>query len=256
MRLDPAMRAARTIFLVSILLSNVGCSEGTDRLVLPFDLSPDLSPGASAKPKSVTKSVTPPVLVADCDDLPDLSPEELARPPFSLLSLEKSTPKEGTLPPKYRVLPEVTMPDAVAERVTAIDDAYARRAGKHLTVTSGTRDATRQAKAMYKMLHLGGDPVRLYRNKEAAREVKQAYEAGRAAGKSPDDVVTSMYNVLQAQIARGVYISAHLRAGAVDIRSRDMSAADRKAFLSATSEVGGIRLLEENTPPHFHLQIE
>jgi hypothetical protein len=210
-----------------------------------------LPPSKAASPRSGDTKV-----VFDCDDLPDLSPEELARPPFGPPALEKSQPKEGSPPPKYKLLPDVTLADAVAERVDDIDAAYAKRSGKHLTVTSGTRDASRQAKAMYKMLRLGGDPVRLYRNKEAAREIKQAYESGRAARKPEDDVVAAMYDVLRAQIARGVYISAHLRAGAVDIRSRDMSAADRKAFLAAVSEVSGVSLLEESTPPHFHLQIE
>jgi len=229
----------RLLLLAAALLAFAGCSRDLDALDLPW---------GGAAPKKTEKPAP-----AECDDLPELTEEELARPPFAPPRLEKSTPRPD---PAFRVLPEVTLADAAREKVDAIDAAYAKRTGKHVTVTSGTRDASRQAKAMYKMLRLGGDPTRLYRNKEAAREITQAYERARAAGKAPDDVVASMYSVLQAQIARGVYISAHLRAGAVDIRSRDMSASERRAFAAAVAEAKGTSLLEESTPPHFHLQIE
>jgi len=195
-------------------------------------------------------------VLAECDDLPELSDEELRRPPFSPPSLEKTAPRTNQRPPAFLVLPDVELKDAVSDKVEAIDAAFAKRTGKHITVTSGTRDAARQAKAMYKMLRLGGDPMKLYRNKEAAREIKHAYESARARGKTEEEVVTSMYSVIQGQIAKGVYISAHLRAGAVDIRSRFMSAAEKKAFAAAVSEAKGTSLLEEQTPPHFHLQIE
>ncbi|WP_156338350.1 hypothetical protein [Chondromyces crocatus] len=148
------------------------------------------------------------------------------------------------------------MPDDVAARMTQLDLAYFRRTGKHLTITSGTRDATRQAKAMYKMLELGADVLRLYRNKEAIREIKATYDTGRAARKPPEEIMTAMHDVIRRQIDRKVYLSAHLRAGAVDIRNRDMTAADKKAFLAIVAEAGGITALEETAPPHFHLEVD
>jgi hypothetical protein len=232
-----------TISIAFALSSFAGCSRELGDLDLPW---------GGTVPQEKKRAAPEP----ECDEeLPSLTPEELARPPFAPPRLERSSPRGGP-PSRFNVLPEVALADAVSDKVDAIDDAYFRRTGKHITVTSGTRDATRQAKAMYKMLRLGGDVLRLYRNKEAAREVKRAYDAGRAAGKAPDDVVASMYSVIQGQIARGVYISAHLRAGAVDIRSRDMSSAEKKAFAAAVAEAKGVTLLEESTPPHFHLQVD
>jgi len=238
-----AMRSSpvRTITLFFVLALGAGCSREVPEIDASWLLAPEGAKGEA--------------LELDCEDLPSLTPEELARPPFSPPALEKSTPRTGK-PPAFRALPDVTLADAVADKVDAIDDAYARRTGKHLTVTSGTRDPARQAKAMYKMLRLGGDPIRLYRNKEAAREIKRAYDEARAAGKSPDAVVGAMHGVIEGQITRGVYISAHLRAGAVDIRSRDMSKSQKKAFVAAVAEVKNVSLLEESTPPHFHLQID
>jgi hypothetical protein len=231
--------------VVCALSPSTGCSRGLDDLDLPW--------GGTAAPRRAPAAAVE--LAFDCDDLPPLTAEEAARPPFAPPRLEKSSPRAGASS-RFNALPDVTLADAVVDKVDAIDDAYFRKTGKHITVTSGTRDAARQAKAMYKMLRLGGDIVRLYRNKEAAREIKQAYDTGRAAGRSQDQVVASMYSVIQRQIARGVYISAHLRAGAVDIRSRDMSGADKRAFSAVVADERGTSLLEESTPPHFHLQID
>jgi hypothetical protein len=65
-----------------------------------------------------------------------------------------------------------------------------------------------------------------------------------------------VHAVIQKQIARGIYISAHLRAGAVDVRSRDLSRAEKKHFSSVLADMKDVQMLEEFTPPHFHLQID
>jgi hypothetical protein len=189
----------------------------------------------------------------DCDDLPSLTPEEEARGP-SDVSLEKGVPIEPGEPPRYSMLPGVTLSPEVAARVEQMDEAYFGKTRKRLVITSGTRDAARQAKAMYKVMKLGGDIVRLYKNKAAATEIKQAYD--RTAGKTPDEVVSAMYDVIRGQIQRGVYISAHLRAGAVDIRNRTMSVLEKKAFVESMAGIGDVRVLEEFSPPHFHVQID
>lgn len=194
-----------------------------------------------------------PAVALDCDDLPALTPEELARPPRDL-RLDRAVPTEPREPPRYALLSDVTLSDEVAAKVAKIDDAFARKTREHLVITSGQRDAVRQAKAMYKMLELGADIVRLYQNKSAAREILVAYEAAR--GKPVDEGVSALLAVLKGQIARGIYISAHLRDGAVDVRNRTMKPRERQAFLKAVAEVGGVSLLEESKPPHYHLQIE
>lgn len=157
---------------------------------------------------------------------------------------------------RFMVLPGVTLSSPVATRIHQLDDAFFRRTGKHLIVVSGTRDPGRQARAMIRVIELGGSLTKLYEDREAAAEIQKAYERARGARKRPEEVVAAVQSTLQAQIQRGVYISAHLRAGAVDIRSTIMTEADRKAFRAAVREVGNISLLEEHRPPHFHLEIE
>jgi len=241
----------RLLTLTGFLLA-AGCTQDLEALDLPWP--PEPARPASAPLAEGKRAAAQQVEAPDCDVLPLLTPEELSKMPRAAPELARGAPQGP--PPRYATLGDVELTPRVAGRVAQLDAAYARRTRKHLTVTSGTRDAARQARAMYKMLRLGADVLRLYRNKEAVREIKEAYDAGRAAGKPADDVVAAMYAVLRAQIDRGVYISAHLRAGAVDIRSRDMSDADRKAFTAAVAEVGGVYMLEESAPPHFHLQID
>jgi len=157
---------------------------------------------------------------------------------------------------RYQTLPEVTLSPEVERKIARIAEAYHRRTGKELVLTSGTRDVARQAEAMYELLRLGTDLSKLYRNRAAARELSDVFRAGQAARKGPKQVITELERVLSAQVARGTYVSAHLRAGAVDVRSRGMSVADKRAFVAGVEEVGGAEVIEELEPPHFHLELE
>jgi hypothetical protein len=199
------------------------------------------------------KKVEAAEIPVDCDDLPALTPEELARPPREL-RLERAAPAGSPGLQGYTVLPDVTLSNEAAAKLAQIDGAFSQKTGEHLVITSGTRDAARQAKAMYKLIELGGDTAHLYKNKRAAREIQGAYDATR--GEPPEVIVAAMHEVIKAQMARGIYVSAHLRAGAVDVRNRTMTAPMRQAFLKTVTEVGGASLLEESRPPHYHLQIE
>ena len=199
-------------------------------------------------------------LLLACDTLKPqaLAPESCDPADAYLHAAEEPSLSKATLPPgaRYTVLPGVTLSAPVASRVQQLDLAFARRTGKHLIVVSGTRDPAKQARAMIRIIELGGSLTKLYGDREAAREVQQSYDRARAARKKPEEVVSAVQATLQGQIQRGVYISAHLRAGAIDVRNTVMTEADRKAFRAAVREVGGISLLEEFRPPHFHLEID
>jgi hypothetical protein len=157
---------------------------------------------------------------------------------------------------RYQTLPEVTLSPEVERKIARIAEAYHRRTGKELVLTSGTRDVARQAEAMYELLRLGTDLSKLYRNRAAARELTDVFRAAHGARKGPKQVIAELERVLSAQVSRGTYVSAHLRAGAVDVRSRGMSVADKRAFVAGVEEVGGAEVIEELEPPHFHLELE
>lgn len=156
----------------------------------------------------------------------------------------------------YSLLPDVEISKDVERKLAMVADVYYRRTGKPLVITSGTRDPGAQARAMYRLLTLGTDVVGLYKNKPAAREIRSIYLRGKSRRDGEATIVGAMTAAIRRQVSRGVYISAHLRAGAVDVRNRNMTLAERRAFKSCVAHAGGISLLEESKPPHFHLQIK
>jgi hypothetical protein len=157
---------------------------------------------------------------------------------------------------RYVLLPDVTISPTAKPKLERIANAFFQKTGKTLVVTSGTRGPKRQAQAMYDLLALGTDIVSLYKNSRAAEQLKKRYDEGRSAGKKEAAIVADMTSLIERQIAQGFFVSAHLRAGAVDVRNRGMSDADKRAFLAAVREVNGVSLLEEAKPPHFHLEIQ
>ncbi len=147
----------------------------------------------------------------------------------------------------------VVVPEALEARLEAVARALFRATGRRLLVTSGTRSAERQAAAMYVKARLGSNLRRVYRS-DLAAPIVRAYRRGRKNKATKAEIVAEMAAVIEAQMARGLYISRHLRAGAIDVRSRGLSRNERQALRAAIRADGGIRLLEEGRPPHFHLE--
>ena len=152
----------------------------------------------------------------------------------------------------YILKPGVILSHDIEIKVRQLADRYHALSNRTLVVTSGTRTAKSQAAAMYGKL-AGGDDLAVYKNQVAAQEIKKAYDDGVRDGKTEKQIIGDMEIVIDAQIKKQVYISQHLRAGAVDIRSRDMSDTDKEMFRQAAEGVATSIILE-STPPHFHLQ--
>lgn len=156
------------------------------------------------------------------------------------------------MPDHYSTLSGVSLTTDVASKVKKIADKYYELTQKDIVITSGTRTAQSQAEAMYGKLS-GGDRLTVYAQKKAAGEVRDAYDAAVKAKKSKSDTIDDIKKVIEAQIKRGVYISKHLKKGAVDVRSRDMTTQDKAHFRTAAGTVSAMVILE-TVPPHFHLQ--
>lgn len=152
----------------------------------------------------------------------------------------------------FTMEPEVVLSATLRASVTQLAEAFRTAAGRSFHVTSGARTPLEQARAMFDKLANGGRLTGLYRDYDAARQIEQAYQRARRAGRTP--CVAAMARVVSDQVARGLYISRHLHAGAVDIRSRDMNARERRTFRQVVARQRGVRLLEEGRPPHFHLE--
>jgi len=148
----------------------------------------------------------------------------------------------------------VVIDSDIETKVSTIADAYHAAAEAGIEITSGTRTAAKQANAMYAKFQLGGDSeVALYVNATAAQEIYSVYSSGIAAGNSQAATVEAMATVINTQISAGTYISKHLKAGAVDVRSSNMSAQQKDHFRTAAESTATSVVLETN-PPHWHLQ--
>ena len=155
---------------------------------------------------------------------------------------------------KYTLLSGVTLSVAVKKKVKEIADDYNSLSGKTITITSGTRTAESQAAAMYGKL-AGGDTLSVYRDQTSAQAIRKVYDDGIAATppKARDVIISEIKTKIDGQIVTKKFISKHLKQGAVDVRSRNMTLEDKKHFKTAAKKVATTVILE-TTPPHFHLQ--
>lgn len=152
---------------------------------------------------------------------------------------------------------DLRLSDANTERLKRIAARYHAATHKKLVVTGGTRTPLRQARLMFDKLKHGDDIVALYENKQAATEIRDAYRDAVARKLARKATIQAMREVIDAQITRGLYVSKHLRSGAVDVRSWGMSGDLEKALKEAVKAEAGVTMMDERSgvEPHFHLSM-
>lgn len=156
--------------------------------------------------------------------------------------------------PHYRTKPGVRLSPEVRAKLVAIADRYHEATRRTLLVTSGTRSPREQAAAMYGKLR-AGDRLWVYRDQRSVKPIRAAYDRGRRRRWKRARIVAAMTEIIADQVARGVYISRHLRAHAFDVRCYNMSRRQKRAFRAAAKAVGHVRIIEEKRPPHFHCEV-
>ena len=111
---------------------------------------------------------------------------------------------------------------------------------------------------MLEKLRHGDNLLALYEHQAAAAEIVAAYREGTARSQSHKQVLTAMRDTIVRQLAQGVFVSKHLRIGAVDVRSRGLNPSQEQALRAAVAAEQGVRLVDErkSAEPHFHLTIE
>lgn len=160
--------------------------------------------------------------------------------------------KECEMAENYKTENGVELSLDVKKKVKKIADSYFDLAKKEIVVTSGTRSSQSQAEAMHTKL-AGGDDLAVYSSQEAAQQIKKIYDEGVKNKSKKSDVIDKIKAEIDGQIEKGLYISMHLKKGAIDVRSRDMSNAQKEHFKAAAKDVA-VTVILETTPPHFHLQ--
>jgi len=147
----------------------------------------------------------------------------------------------------------VILPPAVEQKVNEIADAFFSRAGRKIVITDGTRTAAQQALQVYNKI-IKND-LTIYTNHNAANEIKAAFDLAKSQGKPKAEILKAMAAVIEGQVARGDFISKHLTGRAFDVRNHDMTANLQAVFKQVAQTVGGVTVLPEGTPPHFHVQL-
>ena len=139
----------------------------------------------------------------------------------------------------------------LVEKIKNIAFEYKQATGKNLTITDGDRTPLEQSYMMIKQIRR--DKLGIYGQKNAAMEIKQAYDKAKAQGKSDDQIAQDINLVIKKQIEKGIYISPHLTNKGADVRFWDMSPADKAKFIQIVNKNGG-QVVKEND--HFHLQFK
>jgi N-acetylmuramoyl-L-alanine amidase len=117
-----------------------------------------------------------------------------------------------------------------------------------ITYSSGYRGPDRQAKAMYDKIVKDADAFDIYKAKDLAKDIKQAYLDNKSKGEA--DTVAKMKEVIEKQVKDGKYISNHLVSGAADISSVDSAFYDK--IRKFAKEMGMKAPLDEGD--HLHVE--
>ena len=150
---------------------------------------------------------------------------------------------------------DLRLADTQRDRLLRIAERYFKATKRKLIITGGSRTPQRQAELMIAKLKKGEDLAKLYENRSAAAEITKLYKEGVSKRLREKPLIESLTRKIEAQMAAGNHVSKHLKAGAADVRSRDMKAAEEKALRAAVAAEPGVSLVDErqSAEPHFHL---
>lgn len=163
--------------------------------------------------------------------------------------------------PYYTIDADIILESEAIAILDKIGPLYFNKVGKKFNVNSGTRDAHRQAEAMW--VKYPKDKIfSEYPNRKLINEILEAIK--NAAGKSNAVVIQAVTDVIQSQINRKEYISKHLIAGCIDIATEGdkptgvtaMSSSEQKIMIEIAVRVTGGTAKKENNPPHVHIQFK
>ncbi len=149
----------------------------------------------------------------------------------------------------------VHLSPCVAEEIGKLARAFHKKTRRGLIITDGDRSIRDQAVQLARKLRDRENIIRLYRERDLAREVRKAWRALSAKQRRKKGVAT-IEKVLERQVARGRFISQHMIKGAVDLRTLAFRARDLRILRRLIAE-HGIRLLDETRSrrPHYHLNV-
>jgi hypothetical protein len=212
------------------------------------EYGPDPDPDPEPNPEPGPTPEPEPDPEPDPDPNPEPTPEPNADPNATPASeTEEEDDEDSHVTVKNE---SVNLAPDTQKKASEIAQDFFDSTGKEIVITDGTRTTEDQAERMYDKL-ASGKGVGIYKDKDAANEIKDAYDAAVDEGKTKAEIVESMKNVIDNQVSKDTYISNHLRDQAFDVRSSGMSPAEIQAFRSAVEANGGTVI---NEGDHLHVQ--
>lgn len=179
----------------------------------------------------------------------------------NLSELQKNKTENSNESYYYTVDQGIVLADEAIKYLNLIGEQYFKKTGKKFNVNSGTRTPYRQAEAMFIVIQSGDSNLSLY-NRDRVNPILDAYKTSKAAGKSREEIIQAMTAVIQDQVNNKIYISNHLKAGAIDIdingegEIAPMSSTEKKIMIEIAIKVTGGQAFEEKSPPHIHIQYQ
>ncbi len=163
----------------------------------------------------------------------------------------------GTVTPMPPVAPGVWTKKGVVlnSRMRGFLAALRAKSGQNIVVTSGTRTVDAQASAMFGKVSTaaaggtvlrGGDGLNIY-SAGLADEIREGGTGSKA----------EIAATLTKQVARGTFMSRHMRGDALDLRVRGLTPSERGRLKEVVTELGANHLDEgdhihvEDLPPTF-----
>jgi hypothetical protein len=160
----------------------------------------------------------------------------------------------ASAPPPYTVSSGVVLTPALEREIGELARAMYKETRHRIHITSGVRPPRAQARAMYGKLMAGGS-LSIYRRAALVEPIRKVYREGKKKRWKKERIIAAMAAELQGQVDAGRFLSRHLAGRAFDVRSTGMRKKTRATFRRVAREVGGLRVLEEGRPPHFHLEV-
>ncbi|HUY28258.1 MAG TPA: peptidoglycan-binding domain-containing protein [Candidatus Binataceae bacterium] len=149
--------------------------------------------------------------------------------------------------------PGVVLSSNARHIIRKIAENYYLRTCGTLEVHSGTRTAQQQAQAMWNNMYYQSNRQVHYKNRQAGKEIHEAYLEERRVGSDEKTTVEAMTRVIETQVRNGTYVSLHLKGEAVDILPTTNPPLQPKVLEEVVKELlgSGHCYPEED---HFHIQ--
>ena len=166
--------------------------------------------------------------------------------------------------PYYTIDAGINLEDEAIAVSDKIAPLYFVKVGEKFNVNSGTRDSWHQAEAMYTVYVTKDKTLHLYRNRKAANELIEIIKKWQRTGQSKAAIVQTMAELVQGYFDKGVLMSDHQKAGAIDIAIvgdkatgvLPMDGSQRKIMMDIATKVTGFAALLESSPPHIHVKFK